>query len=139
MGPRGERLPVLAVGASFAMAPDSEVAAPAGADGEAPLSVLLVEDSAMDARLIVESLRPHIRAGRLVVQPARRLTDALTELRRMLGLLRADEAAGETRKDDPAGETGHRGPGAPETAAVPSSTAPVMKASLALPKVSMPG
>ncbi|MET7314553.1 sensor histidine kinase [Streptomyces thermoviolaceus] len=43
--------------------------------------------------------------------------EALTELRRMLGLLRADEAAGETRKDDPAGETGHRGPGAPETAA----------------------
>ena len=53
-----------------------------GTDGKAPLSVLLVEDSAVDARLLVESLRPYIRAGTLVVQPARRLTDALTELRR---------------------------------------------------------
>jgi EAL domain-containing protein (putative c-di-GMP-specific phosphodiesterase class I)/DNA-binding response OmpR family regulator len=47
-----------------------------------PLSILLIEDSPMDARLLLESLREYSQAGEIMVQSVRRLTDGLTEMRR---------------------------------------------------------
>lgn len=49
----------------------------------APLSVLLIEDSAADARLLMESLRDWTRSGEVVIQVVRRLADAVAELKRM--------------------------------------------------------
>lgn len=48
----------------------------------ATLSVLLVEDSPLDGRLLLEALRPATQAGELVVQTVKRLGAAVTELER---------------------------------------------------------
>lgn len=48
----------------------------------ATLSVLLVEDSPLDGRLLLEALRPATQAGELVVQTVKRLGAAITELER---------------------------------------------------------
>lgn len=50
--------------------------------GDAPLSVLLLEDDPADSRLLIESLREQIVAGTVVVRTVRRLADALRELKR---------------------------------------------------------
>ena len=46
----------------------------------ATLSVLLVEDSPLDGRLLLEALRPATQAGELVVQTVKRLGAAISEL-----------------------------------------------------------
>ena len=45
------------------------------------LSVLLVEDSPMDGRLLLEALRPAIQGGELIVQTVKRLSLAIEALR----------------------------------------------------------
>ncbi|MES2883245.1 MAG: EAL domain-containing protein [Pseudomonadota bacterium] len=45
------------------------------------LSVLLVEDSPMDGRLLLEALRPAIQAGEVIVQTVKRLSLAIEALR----------------------------------------------------------
>lgn len=51
-------------------------------DRNAPLGLLLLEDSPADSRLLVESLRERVNAGTVVIQTVRRLADALRELKR---------------------------------------------------------
>ena len=46
------------------------------------LSVLLVEDSLADGRLLLEALRPAVTAGELLVQTVKRLSQAAEELKR---------------------------------------------------------
>lgn len=46
------------------------------------LSVLLVEDSLADGRLLLEALRPAVTAGELLVQTVKRLSQAAEELQR---------------------------------------------------------
>lgn len=46
------------------------------------LSILLVEDSPLDGRLLVEALRPASQAGEVVVQTVKRLSAAVAELQR---------------------------------------------------------
>lgn len=48
----------------------------------ATLSVLLVEDSPLDGRLLLEALRPATQSGELVVQTVKRLGAAVSELER---------------------------------------------------------
>ncbi|MDP3857538.1 MAG: EAL domain-containing protein [Stagnimonas sp.] len=47
------------------------------------LSILLVEDSPLDGRLLMEALRPAIQAGEVVVQTVKRLSAAVAELERV--------------------------------------------------------
>lgn len=47
-----------------------------------PLSVLLVEDSPLDGRLLLEALRPAMTGGEVVVQTVKRLGAAVEELKR---------------------------------------------------------
>jgi len=46
------------------------------------LSILLVEDSPLDGRLLTEALRPASQAGEVIVQTVKRLSAAITELER---------------------------------------------------------
>jgi len=48
----------------------------------ATLSILLVEDSPLDGRLLIEALRPATQAGEVVVQTVKRLAAAISELER---------------------------------------------------------
>jgi PleD family two-component response regulator len=50
--------------------------------GHRRLSVLLVEDNALDSRLLLEALKPSITAGEVVVQTVKRLEAARLELAR---------------------------------------------------------
>lgn len=55
---------------------------PAPESPDAPLSVLVVEDSPADALLLKESLREAVARGELTLHLVRSLSDAKAELRR---------------------------------------------------------